>query len=244
MTSVQRKFAASLITLLITLSLSYAGRTTKLTSDECDENRPLATTIRECLATQGIIPTKVCATRAGSIEAPGRIEVVLTGDKDEPVDCKVINAIRKCTLVAVNYQRGYELYVSIAPSAGVPGQLVYSGHTGTERDPDTMPKCVDVLALKFVGTLKIKTGKVESKVREDAKRLGVRIDDLDVEVKKREGDKPRLHVSGKVREAKLSAAEVKEIVTDLVSKYTGVGVPAINIDELNTDKLKGPLTNR
>jgi uncharacterized alkaline shock family protein YloU len=244
MTSVQRKFAASLITLLVALSLSYAGQTTKLTPDDCDENSALATTIRGCLASQGIKPAKLCTT-AGRIETPGRIEVTLSEDIYEPGDCKVINAIRKCTLVAVNYERGYELYVSIAPSAGgAPAQLVYNGHTGTEHDPDTMPKCIDVLALKFEGTLKFKLGRVESKVKEDAKRLGVRIDDLDVKVKKREGDKLGLRVSGKVRAAEVSEAEVKEIVTDLVSKYTGVRVLAINIDELNTDKLKAPITKR
>jgi hypothetical protein len=234
MTSVQRKFAASLITLLITLSLSYTGQTTKLTPDDCNENSALATRILECLKLQGIKPAKLCTTER-------RIEVVLSGNKDEPVDCKIINAIRKCTLAAVDYEPGYELNISIAPStAGDPPQSVYYGIT--DHDPDKMPKCIDVLALAGKGTLKISFRKVKHEVKGDAKRLGIKIDDLEVKPEKRECDKLRLRVLGEVLEAPVGGEQVKKIVADLVSKYTLV--QTIDTNNLNTDKLKAPIAKR
>ena len=226
MTSVQRKFAAGLVTLFIVLSTSYSGRTAHQTLDGCNGDSSLAKNIQDCLKGKGIKFEKVCTTQ-------DKIEVVLTGYKETPVDCSVINAIRDCVLqYAMDPGPPYEVNISVAPSIPeAPAYLVYKGHVGTGSDPDSMPRCFDALALKAEGTVNFKLCNVERKVSADAKRLGFRIEDLDVKVKKSEGDKLYLQVSGKVRASELSESQVKVRVKDLLEKYTGTR-------RINTDNLK------
>jgi hypothetical protein len=234
MTSIQRKFAACLITLLMLLPISYTGQATKLTpgnrNEDNNEENNLETTMRSCLNGQAIKFAKLSVTEH-------QFEVVLNANTAVPVDCKIVNAIRECTLNAVSYEPDYYLTISIAPSAQeAPALVAYKGHTGTGTDPDSMPICVDVLALKSVGTLKINYCKVERNVSKDAKLLGVRIDDLDVKVKKCEEDKLCLQVSGKASASEVDVLRFRRIVTALMKKHTGV--QTINTDNLTVRPAK------
>jgi hypothetical protein len=240
MTSVQRKFAASLIALLLVSSTSYTGQTTKLKSDDCNKDGDLATQIQKCLTMKGVTFDKLCITA-------NHIEVILNVDTAMPVDCKVINAIRECTLSAVGAEPVYEVTVLIRPSTpGAPPQLVYKGHTGTGTDPDAMPICIDVLALASKGTLNINFNAVEKIVTAEAKQLGVKLDKLRVGVEKCKDGKLCikckdgalcLQVSGKASASKISESRITGIVAALVSKYTGV-------IKINTDNLKVLSTTR
>lgn len=223
MTLVQRKFAAGLITLFVVSCISYTGQATKLTPDNCDEDCNLANKIRECLTNKKIDFENVYVTN-------GDIEVVLKAKTDTPVLCSRIEPIIECAQIAVGYEPGHNLAISIPPSTPRdPVYLVYKGHTGTGTIPDTM-SCVNVSALKAAGALSIKLCKVESIVYEEAKQRGARIENLNVKVKKFEGDKLCLQVSGKVRESELSVPGVRGMITFLMYRYTGV--PCINTDNL------------
>lgn len=225
MASIQRKFAACLITLFMVSSIGYTGPTKKQTPDDCNEDCNLANQIRGCLNTKGIEFDNVSVIN-------GNIEVVLKANKETPVPCNRIVTIIECANKAVNYERGHDLAISIAPSTpGTTAYYVYKGHTGTGTIPDCLRLSrIDVLDLKSIGTLNINTCKVERKVSEDAKRLGVRIENLNVKVKKSEDGKLYLQVSGKVRASEVSESQVIVMVKDLVEKYTGT--PRINTDKL------------
>jgi hypothetical protein len=226
MTSVQRKFAAGLITLFIVSSTSYTGKTTKLTQDDCNANSDLATKLRNCLTSKGIVFDKLCVTK-------DHIDVVLNVGTVTPVDCRIINAIRDCTLETVSAEPVvYEVTISIAPStSGGPAQLIYSGHAGTGHDTDSMPTCTSMQDLLFEGTVSINAKVVEKKVSADAGRFGVKVYNLRVEVKKGKDGKPFLQVSGKASSSNASDSRIIGIVTALVNKYTGVL-------EINTGNLK------
>jgi hypothetical protein len=225
MASVQRKFAACLITLFIISSIGYTGQTTKQTPQGCDDDCNLANQIRACLSSKEIEFDSVSVIK-------GNIEVVLKANTVTPVYCALIDAIVECAQDAVDYEKGHVLAITIAQSTpSAPVYYLYKGHTGTGTIPDIMPPCVHAAALK-VGTLKIKTCKVERKVSEDAKRLGIKIENLDVKVKKCEVDKLCLQVSGKVRPSEISDSRAIGTITALVQKYTGA------LLKINTDNLK------
>jgi hypothetical protein len=232
MSSIQRKFAACLITLFVISSASFTCQTAKLTQGDCNEECNLAKKIQDCLKSKGIVFKEVSATKVnGELSVTiVNIEVVLNADTPLPVDCKVINAIRECTLNAVGYESGCRLVISIAPSSsGAPAYVVYTGiHKGTGTDTDSMPVCVDVLALK---TLKIRTCEVKSKVSEEAKRLGIRFEKLGLKVRRSEGNKPYLEVSGKALAQNSSESQVRMQVRDMVMYHTGA-------QRISTDKLQ------
>jgi hypothetical protein len=225
MTSVQRKFAACLITLFVISSIGYTGQTTKQAPEDCDADCTLANQIRGCLSSKEIEFDNVSVIR-------GNIEVVLKANTVTPVRCDLIDAIVACAQDAVNYETGHVLAITIAQSTpSAPMYYLYKGHTGTGTIPDIMPPCIHALALK-AGTLKIKTCKIERKVSGDAKRLGIKIENLDVKVKKCEGDKLCLEVSGKIRPSEISESRAIGTVTALVQSYAGV------LLRINTDNLK------
>lgn len=250
MTSVMRNFAVSLITLLILSSTSYTGQATKLIPDDSNEESDLAYSIEKCLKSQGIVFKQVSVTKVNEelSATHTNIEVVLNADTTLPVSCNVINAIRLCTLIAVNRRPGYSLTISVAPSnlgvaEGSAKKVIY---TGTVTDPDSMPPCIDVLALKAKGTLSIKTCNVEREVSDEAKRLGVKIEKLNVKVKKDKEGKLHLLVSGKASalngsESRFrgidSESQIIETVKLLVKQNTGVQM-------INTDNLKVLPTKR
>src|SRR5215470_17838800 len=120
MTSVQRKFAAGLITLFIISSISYTGQTTKLIQVDCNEDSDLSKNLRKCLTSKGIDFEKLCVTK-------DHIDIVLNVNTVTPVDCRIINAIRDCTLETVSAEPVvYEVTISIAPSTqNTPAQLAY-----------------------------------------------------------------------------------------------------------------------
>jgi hypothetical protein len=242
MTLVQRKFAAGLITLFIVSLTSYTGQATKLTQVACNADSNLATQIRTCLETNGIVIEKLNITNDS-------IEVVVKADANTPSACYVIEAGYKCVRDAVAARnavctmRTYVLTISIVSSTpGVPPQLEYKGHVGTASDPDTIRICNDVQAK----TMSVKSCKVERAVVEDAKRLGIMIDNLDLKAKKCEGDdkdKLCIQVSGKVRAPEGSEPQVRGKITSLVNKHTGVRLRYIKIDNLKVlppNKPKAP----
>src|SRR5262245_19444197 len=97
---------------------------------------------------------------------------------------------------------------------------VATRHMGTATDPDV--GLIPVPDTNLTGdnaraqaterTLNINLGIVETNVSEDTEQLGVKVDNLRVEVMKGNDGKPFLQVSGKVSASKLSASRAKEIV--------------------------------
>jgi hypothetical protein len=229
MTSVQKKFAAGLITLFMISCTSHTGQATKQMPDNCNQDPNLATKIQECIESKGIQIEKLCVTKDS-------IEVFLKVGADTPVACYVIDAVYECAQNAVGPTQVYSLTISIVSSTpNAPASLVYKGHTGIGSDPDAVRICIDTGALADEGILRFNFGVVEAKVSKDASRLGVTIDNLRVVIGKCKADKDKynscLQVSGTASAQKVSESRVRGIVAALVNKYTGVL-------RINTDNLK------
>jgi len=193
MISVKSIFVAGVVSLFIVLSSSYTGKATQQVPGDCK---------------QGLKDYLEANLTQLNIQAVDIGNDVITVN----IGCYVDINERSISAAIDNYYKSHQectelhLTVNIVKCSQVVGTLTFKG---TMRDSDKPPD------------LKIRTKTLEKVLLSEARKLGVRVIGLSVDVKEDNKGNLSLLVQGQVSPLKGSASQGKQIFIDLLKKYTG-----------------------